>query len=62
MGKFNFLSPTFFGLILFCFFLYQNGDSILILPITRESMIQLNVIGKDLDYKMAVSPPRVLII
>jgi CRISPR-associated endonuclease Cas2 len=42
--------------------MYQNGDSILILPISRESMIQLNVIGKDLDYKMAVSPPRVLII
>jgi CRISPR-associated protein Cas2 len=42
--------------------LYDNGDSIMVLPVTKESMVQLNVIGKDLDYKMVVSPPNVLII
>jgi CRISPR-associated endonuclease Cas2 len=42
--------------------LYTNGDSILVLPVTKESMVQLNVIGKDLDYKMVVEPPNVLII
>jgi CRISPR-associated endonuclease Cas2 len=42
--------------------LYTNGDSILVLPVTKESMTQLNVIGKDLDYKMVVAPPNVLII
>lgn len=42
--------------------MYENGDSILILPVTRESMVQLNVIGKDLNYKMVTTPPNVLII
>ncbi|MFZ4772308.1 MAG: CRISPR-associated endonuclease Cas2 [Ferruginibacter sp.] len=42
--------------------LYDNGDSIMVLPVSKESMVQLNVIGKDLDYKMVVSPPNVLII
>ena len=42
--------------------MYDNGDSIMILPISKENMTQLSVIGKDLDYKMVVSPPNVLII
>lgn len=42
--------------------LYTNGDSIMVLPVTKESMVQVNIIGKDLDYKMVVSPPNVLII
>jgi CRISPR-associated endonuclease Cas2 len=42
--------------------LYTNGDSIMVLPVTKESMVQLRVIGKDLDYNMVVSPPNVLII
>lgn len=42
--------------------LYENGDSILILPVTKENMVQLNVIGKDLNYKMVAAPPNVLII
>lgn len=42
--------------------LYENGDSILILPVTKDNMAQLNVIGKDLNYKMVVAPPKVLII
>lgn len=42
--------------------LYENGDSILILPVSRENMGQLNVIGKDLDYRMTVAPPKVMII
>lgn len=42
--------------------MYQNGDSILVLPVTKDNMTQLNVIGKDLDYRMTVSPPNVLII
>jgi CRISPR-associated endonuclease Cas2 len=41
--------------------LYTNGDSIMVLPVTKESMVQLSVIGKDLDYNMVVSPPNVLI-
>jgi CRISPR-associated protein Cas2 len=42
--------------------MYQNGDSIMVLPVTKDNMTQLSVIGKDLDYKMVVSPPNVLII
>ena len=42
--------------------MYSNGDSILVLPITRETVAQLQVIGKDLNYKMVTSPPNVLII
>jgi CRISPR-associated endonuclease Cas2 len=42
--------------------MYQNGDSIMVLPVTKDSMTQLSVIGKDLDYRMVVSPPNVLII
>ena len=42
--------------------LYENGDSILVLPVSKESIVQLNVIGKDLDYRLAVEPPNVLII
>ena len=42
--------------------MYANGDSILVLPITRETIVQLKVIGKDLNYKMITSPPNVLII
>lgn len=42
--------------------MYQNNDSIVILPVTRESITQLKVIGKDLEYKMVVQPPNVLII
>jgi len=42
--------------------MYHNGDSIMILPITKESMTQLNVIGKNLSYEMHISPPHVLII
>lgn len=42
--------------------MYSNGDSILVLPVTRETIAQLQVIGKDLNYKMATEPPNVLII
>jgi CRISPR-associated protein Cas2 len=42
--------------------MYQNSDSIVILPVTRESITQLEVVGKDLQYKMVVQPPNVLII
>lgn len=42
--------------------MYQNGDSILLLPVTQENMAQFRLIGKDVDYKMKVSPPKVLII
>jgi len=42
--------------------MYKNDDSILILPVTKESMVQLNVIGKDLNYKMVTTPPNILII
>ena len=42
--------------------MYQNGDSIMVLPVTKDNMTQLSVIGKDLDYRMVVSPPNVLII
>jgi CRISPR-associated endonuclease Cas2 len=42
--------------------MYQNGDSLLVLPVTKENMVNLNVIGKDLNYKMTVAPPKVLII
>ena len=42
--------------------MYANGDSLLVLPITQETIAQLQVIGKDLNYKMVTSPPNVLII
>lgn len=42
--------------------MYQNGDSIMVLPVSKENMTQLNVIGKDIDYRMVVAPPNVLII
>lgn len=42
--------------------MYANGDSILILPVTKENMVQLNVIGKDLNFKMVAAPPKILII
>lgn len=42
--------------------MYQNKDSIMLLPVSRESMMHLKVIGKDLHYKLIVQPPNVLII
>jgi len=42
--------------------MYKNSDSILVLPITQETMVQLQVIGKDLNYKMVTAAPKVLII
>lgn len=42
--------------------MYENGDSIMVLPVTRESMTQLNVIGKNLNYEMTINPPHVLIL
>ena len=42
--------------------MYENRDSILILPVTKENMVQINVIGKDLNYKMVAAPPNLLII
>jgi CRISPR-associated endonuclease Cas2 len=42
--------------------MYANGDSLLVLPITQETIAQLQVIGKDLNYKMVTSPPNILII
>jgi CRISPR-associated protein Cas2 len=42
--------------------MYENGDSILILPVTKDNMAQLNVIGKNMNYQMVVAPPKILII
>jgi CRISPR-associated protein Cas2 len=42
--------------------MYQNGDSILVLPITQETITRLQVIGKEVNYRMVTNPPRVVII
>lgn len=42
--------------------MYHNNDSIMLLPVTQDLLHQLNMIGKDVDYKLTVAPPKLLII
>lgn len=42
--------------------MYRNNDSIVLLPVTPATMQQVNVLGKNLDFRMYVKPPTVLII
>lgn len=42
--------------------MYQNGDSILVLPVTQESIARLQVIGKEVAYQMVADPPKLVII
>jgi CRISPR-associated protein Cas2 len=42
--------------------MYNNNDSIMLLPVTQDLMHQLNMIGKDVDFKLTVAPPKLLII
>jgi hypothetical protein len=32
------------------------------LPVTQDLLHQLNMIGKNVDFKLSVAPPKVLII
>lgn len=42
--------------------MYQNNDSIVLLPVTPAVMQQINVLGKNIDFRMYIKPPTVLII
>jgi CRISPR-associated endonuclease Cas2 len=42
--------------------MYDNHDSIMLLPVTQDLLHQLNMIGKNVDFKLSVAPPKVLII
>lgn len=42
--------------------MYANKDSIMLFPVSTDIMNQLNMIGQNVDFKMTVAPPNVLII
>ncbi len=42
--------------------MYSNHDSILILPVPEDKMMRMRVIGEQLDVRMVLHRPNVLII
>ncbi len=41
---------------------YKNMDSIVMLPVTTETMAGMHLIGANADFQMVTKPPKVLII
>jgi CRISPR-associated protein Cas2 len=42
--------------------LYGNHDSIVLLPITQDTVSAMKLIGQNADFTMVIKPPNVLII
>lgn len=42
--------------------MYDNWDSILVLPVPEDKMMRMHVIGEDLDVRLVLSRPNVLIV
>ena len=41
---------------------YKNMDSIVMLPVTTETMAGMHLIGANADFQMITKPPKVLIV
>jgi len=42
--------------------MYENRDSILLIPLSDDMLTQTRIIGKDLDLELTLKPPKCLIL